>query len=150
MYVTSWYGNRRSTETRFRAPTPLHTHTSPYLANPCKDVTGCSSVTMTTAPQQMQWWGSSYGSLRLTSLLKKKKKINRFASNNCAKITFFLICRLHMPFTKMDEVSTLKAVMVGAALIKTSPMTLLLGTKLDANLKFMLLIMEPLLWKIKT
>lgn len=50
-----------------------------------------------------------------------------------------------VPSTEMDEVSTLKSVMLGAAFAKTRPMALPSGTDADPNLKSALLMIEPLL-----
>ena len=58
-------------------------------------------------------------------------------------IQFFL----RVPSTKIALTSMLKAVMFGAALIRTFAISLLLGTDANANPRSMLLMMDPLLQK---
>lgn len=50
-----------------------------------------------------------------------------------------------VPSTKMELVSMLKAVMFEAALIKTLPIAVLLGTAVDANSRVALVMIDPLL-----
>lgn len=53
-----------------------------------------------------------------------------------------------VPSTVIDVVSMLKAVMLGAAFIKTSAIAVLLGTDVKSNCRFAVLMMEPLLNEI--
>lgn len=50
-----------------------------------------------------------------------------------------------MPSTETEVVSMLKAVMFEAALIKVCPISALVGTDVDANVRFAVLMIDPLL-----